>query len=174
MQITSSAKNYADALMQIKDVGKDLETVCEIFKQSSDLAAVLENPAIPEDVKYSIIDNIFGGQVDVKIINFLKILVNKKRIQEFGVIAAAYDAQLDEKNNIKRVEIVSAVELNQDTKQRITDKLAQRLQKTIVPQWQINTNIIGGLVVKIGDDVIDTSLKNKLENIKKGIKHGIN
>jgi F-type H+-transporting ATPase subunit delta len=169
MQITSSAKCYADALIQIGDVSKDLEIVREIFAQSPDLTAVLENPAIPEDVKNSIIDSIFSGQVDEKIVNFLKILINKKRIQEFDVITAAYAAELDEKNNIKRVEIVSAVELNEDTRKRITEKLESRLQKTVIPQWQTDSAIIGGLVVKIGDDVIDTSLKNKLERVKKSI-----
>ncbi|MBQ8168754.1 F0F1 ATP synthase subunit delta, partial [bacterium] len=58
-------------------------------------------------------------------------------------------------------------ELDEVYKQRITEKLNTKLNKNIVADWQIDESIIGGLIVQIDDDVIDTSIKNKLENIQK-------
>ena len=84
-------------------------------------------------------------------------------------MVAAYKEDLDKINNIQRVEVVSAIELDDNSKQKIIDKLQHRLQKNVIAQWQTDEEIIGGLVVKINDDVIDSSLKNKLENLSKNI-----
>ena len=70
-------------------------------------------------------------------------------------------------NNIKRVEIVSAVELSDEQKQKTIEKLHIRLNKEVKVNWALDTNIIGGLVIKIDDDIIDTSLKNKLDKLSK-------
>ena len=107
--------------------------------------------------------------MNVKIRDFLKILIEKKRFKELEGIVAAYQEELDKINNLQRVEVISAVELDDNSKQRIIEKLQKRLQKNVIAQWQTDEEIIGGLVVKINDDVIDSSLKNKLENLSKNI-----
>jgi len=177
IKISLSAKNYADALTQVaqdnivsyEEIIRDLEIINTIISKSADLSEVLLNPTISEDTKNSIIDEVFKNQINIKIIDFLKILIDKKRFNELDTIIEAFKKELDKKNNIKRVEITSAVELNESIKQKITDKLENKLQKKVIPNWQLNTEIIGGLVIKIEDDVIDTSLKNKLENLSKNI-----
>ena len=177
IQISLTAKNYADALVKIgqdnvlsyDDILKNLESVKEICDSSNELACVLKNPAVSDDVKYSIIDEVFKKDINEKIIDFIKVLIEKKRFNEFNGIVEAYRDELDKINNIQRVSVTSAVPLNDDMKQRITDKLQKRLQKNILADWQIDNEIIGGLVVKINDDVIDSSLKNKLENLSKNL-----
>lgn len=130
---------------------------------------VLENPAISDETKFSIIDEVFTKSVNEKIRDFLKILIEKKRFKELEGIVAAYQEELDKINNLQRVEVISAIELDDNSKQKIIDKLQNRLQKNVIAQWQTDEEIIGGLVVKINDDVIDSSLKNKLENLSKNI-----
>ena len=176
-QISLSAKNYADALVKLgqdgkisyDDIYKNLEVVKEITASSQELVNVLENPTIADDTKYSIIDEVFKNQIDVKIIDFLKILIEKKRFNEFNGIVEAYRVELDKINNIKRVEVTSAVELNEETRQRIINKLQNKLKKNVIAEWIINDEIIGGLVIKIDDDVVDSSLKNKLESLSKNL-----
>lgn len=133
------------------------------------MTGVLENPAISDETKFSIIDEVFTKYVNEKIRDFLKILIEKKRFKELEGIVAAYQEELDKINNLQRVEVISAVELDDNSKQRIIEKLQKRLQKNVIAQWQTDEEIIGGLVVKINDDVIDSSLKNKLENLSKNI-----
>ena len=177
IQISLTAKNYADALVKLgqdnvisyDDILNNLEIISEICTQSKDLTGVLENPAISDETKFSIIDEVFTKYVNEKIRDFLKILIEKKRFKELEGIVAAYQEELDKINNLQRVEVISAVELDDNSKQRIIEKLQKRLQKNVLAQWQTDEEIIGGLVVKINDDVIDSSLKNKLENLSKNI-----
>lgn len=177
IQISLTAKNYADALVKLgqdnvisyDDILNNLEIISEICSKSKDLTDVLENPAISDETKFSIIDEVFTKSVNEKIRDFLKILIEKKRFKELEGIVAAYQEELDKINNLQRVEVISAIELDDNSKQRIIEKLQKRLQKNVIAQWQTDEEIIGGLVVKINDDVIDSSLKNKLENLSKNI-----
>lgn len=177
IQISLTAKNYADALVKLgqdnvisyDDILNNLEIISEICSKSKDLTDVLENPAISDETKFSIIDEVFTKSVNEKIRDFLKILIEKKRFKELEGIVAAYQEELDKINNLQRVEVISAIELDDNSKEKIIDKLQNRLQKNVIAQWQTDEEIIGGLVVKINDDVIDSSLKNKLENLSKNI-----
>ena len=169
-QISTSAKNYADSLIQAGKDGimsfdailNDLNTVKEITGTSDELVKVMENPAISINSKNEILDS-------GKIINFLKILIDKKRFNELNQIIQAYSNEVDNINNIKRVEVISAIEITEDRRQRLIEKLQNKLQKNVIVNWVLDNEIIGGLVIKIDDDVIDNSLKNKLENLSKNI-----
>ena len=177
IQISTTAKNYADALKELAqdnqisydDILKNLECVLEICKTSNDLQNVLNNPSISDETKFSIIDEVFHRDIDKKIVDFIKVLIEKKRFNELDGITEAYKKELDNIKNIQRVDVISAISLNDDFKNRITEKLQKRLNKDIIANWIVNEEIIGGLVVKIDDDIIDSSLKNKLENLSKNL-----
>lgn len=176
-QISTSAKNYADSLIQVGKDGvmtydailNDLNTVMDITSESTELVSVMENPAISINSKNEIIDSVFANQVSDKIINFLKILIDKKRFYEIDQIIQCYKTEVDKINNIQQVEVVSAVELTDDRKERLTEKLKSKLNKQVKVNWILDNDIIGGLIIKINDDVIDNSLKNKLETLSKNI-----
>lgn len=173
-KITLTSKIYADALVKLgqdySTVLKDLKLIQEVINISADLQQVLNNPTINDDMKFSIIDDVFTNKVDKKIIDFVKVIIEKKRFSQLDSIVLAYEKELDKINNVEHVEIISAIELNDNLKQQIIEKLQNKLQKNVIPNWNTDEDIIGGLVVKINDDIIDTSLKNKLENLSKNIK----
>lgn len=175
-QISQTAKTYADALIETNqsndDILKDLETVSKIIDSSNDLKTVLNTPAVPVEQKIEIINDIFKSQVSQNILNFLKILAEKKRFNEFEEILQAFKNKFDEIQGIKRVTVISAIELSDEYKTRITDKLKEKLQKNIYADWQVDSEIIGGLIIRIDDNVIDTSIQNKLENLSKNIIKG--
>ena len=180
MKISQTAKIYADALTKMsqdgsvtyEDILKDLETVSTILKSSADLKNVLITPAVPTEQKQEIITDVFTNQISPNMVNFLKILAEKKRFGEFEEITEAYKEELDEINCIKRIAVISAVDLTEDYKQKIINKLQEKLHKTIYATWQKDETVIGGLVIRIDDNVIDTSIKNKLENLSKNIIKG--
>ena len=177
VQITTSEKIYADSLIQtgkdgamnFDEILNDLNIIKDVTSQSKDLVEVMENPAIDDKTKYEIIDSVFSNHINAKIINFLKVLINKKRFKELNNIIQAYSDELDKINNIQRVEVISAVDLSQEQMQRLTEKLHNKLQKNVILSTKLDQSIIGGLVIKIDDDVIDNSLKNKLESLSKNI-----
>ena len=79
---------------------------------------------------------------------------------------------LDEMNNTVRIEIVSALELSENRKVQIQNKLKEKLNKNISTNYNIDNSIIAGLVYKIGDDVLDTSFQHKLEMLKDELIRG--
>ncbi len=169
--ITYSAQNYAEALFESgQTFAPDLKLVNEVMSTSADFIHIMSNPAIDLKVKYSILDEIFKSKVDDKVLQFVKILTEKNRLNEFSEIVAAYEERVNFSSGIKTVEITSAITLNEETKSRIIDKLTEKLNKKIVPEWKVDKEIISGLVFKIGDDILDASIKNKIESIGKNIK----
>lgn len=166
------AQIYAKSLLDI-DVNNaliQLRQIEEVLKNSADLRDVLENSSVNIHSKIEILDKIFQNKIDEKLINFLKVLTEKKRISEFSNIIDIYEKSLYEKNNVKFVEIISAIDITEDYKQKILRKLEEKLQYSVTPNWVTDPNIIGGLVFKYEDTVIDSSLKSKIENFSKTMK----
>lgn len=176
-QISLSAKNYSKALVEMvrdnvisfEDLSKDLATVSEILETSQDLRLTLENPTVSEEVKSQIVEEVFKNEVHPQVVSFLKVLIDKNRFSEFSQIKADYEIKLDYVNKIQAVEITSAVELSEEYRERILQKLGEKLQKNIRPNWKVDENIIAGLIYRINDNVIDTSIKSKLDKLNKNL-----
>lgn len=176
-QISLSAKNYSKALVEMvrdnvisfEDLSKDLATVSEILETSQDLRLTLENPTVSEAVKSQIVEEVFKNEVHLQVVNFLMVLIDKNRFSEFPQIKADYEIKLDDVNKIQSVEITSAVELSDEYRERILQKLSEKLQKNIRPNWKVDENIIAGLIYRINDNVIDTSIKSKLDKLNKNL-----
>ncbi len=176
-QISLSAKNYSKALVEMvrdnvisfEDLSKDLATVSEILETSQDLRLTLENPTVSEAVKSQIVEEVFKNEVHPQVVNFLMVLIDKNRFSEFPQIKADYEIKLDDVNKIQSVEITSAVELSEEYRERILQKLSEKLQKNIRPNWKVDENIIAGLIYRINDNVIDTSIKSKLDKLNKNL-----
>jgi F-type H+-transporting ATPase subunit delta len=171
------ADKYAESLIELgKDgklsyeiISKNLDDVKLILEKSPDLFAVLTNPLVSGEDKIDIVDCVFSNEIDVLVKNFLKILVEKNRFNIINEVIEVYFAHIDVINNVQKITVVSAVELNDGEKSKIQDKLATKLNKTVKTTWNIDDSIIAGLVIKIGDNVIDMSLNHKLEDMKKTI-----
>ena len=176
-QISLSAKNYSKALVEMvrdnvisfEDLSKDLATVSEILETSQDLRLTLENQTVSEEVKSQIVEEVFKNEVHPQVVSFLKVLIDKNRFSEFSQIKADYEIKLDDVNKIQAVEITSAVELSEEYRERILQKLSEKLQKNIRPNWKVDENIIAGLIYRINDNVIDTSIKSKLDKLNKNL-----
>jgi len=174
--ISAIAKKYADALTQtaLSSGSADyfltqMNEVEEVLKSSQDLNVVMKNSSIKTAKKIEIIQEIFGGKINPKLLNFLKILVEKDRFSDFDGIKEAYIENIKRSKNIKTVEITSPVELNSENRSNILSKLEHKLNCEVEPVWQTDTSLIAGLKFKIDDCVIDTSVKTKLENLSKNI-----
>ena len=172
------AERYAQSLI---DLGKnndlsyvaiatDLAAIQLILNRSKDLYDALTNPLVNVDDKENIIDSVFVKDVDELIINFLKLLVERNRFNLIYDVIAKFNLLLDDVNNVARVEVVSAVSLNENEKNIILEKLSQKISdKQISVKYSVDESIIAGLVFKLGDDVLDTSVSHRLEELQKSI-----
>ena len=173
-KISLISKNYANALIEIskqdnsfEDFKIQLQQVSDTINSSNDLKLVMDNSSVSYINKIEIIENIFKDKIDLRILNLLKILIEKNRFDEFDSITQAYCEIADNFERKKDVEIISSVELEIDIKGKILNKLEQKLHSEVMPRWTVDESLIGGLVFKFGDVVIDTSIKSKLENLSK-------
>ena len=168
------AKKYAEALidfgkaekMSYVSISVDLANIQSILSKSEDLYEALTNPLISIEDKLNIIEKAFEKDVDVLIRNFLKVLTEKDRFNLIYDIIKIYNSLLDEINGIARIDVISAVELNDIEQADIQAKLAEKLKKQVVIKYKTDKSIIAGLVFKIGDDIIDMSIARKLEDYK--------
>ncbi len=171
------AKRYAKSLLDLTKEGKvsiteiseSLKNAETILKNSNDLFNAMTNPIISAKDKEDIIDAVFSQDVNETIRNTLKLLINKNRFGLVYSIVKIFGELLDELNNTVNVDVVCAVELEEEKKNLIQQKLKEKLHKIVNVEYKKDESIIAGLIYKIGDDVIDTSLQHKLEEIKKEI-----
>lgn len=171
------AERYANALVEIakegkltfSKIGEDLNTIKEILNQSKDLNDVLINPLVSIEQKKEVIDKVFSKEIDAITVNFIKVLVDKDRFDAFNEVLDAYNIALDNINNISRINVTSAVEMSDEAKAKLKNKLETKLKKNVIMDLNINADIIAGLVIRIGDNIIDMSLKHKFEDLSKSI-----
>lgn len=175
-KVSTVSKNYAKALIDVASengsfdlIKSQLLEIQSVLDSSRDLQIVMENSSISVSKKIEILDSVFGTKIDNKVLNFLKLLVEKNRFSEFDSILNSYTEILDRMSNKKNVEIISSIELNFETKSNIIFKLEKKLQCDVVPVWHVDDSIIAGLTFKFDDYVIDSSVRTKIENLSKNI-----
>ena len=159
-----TAKRYAKSLMSTVKPD-DVREIKETFEQSKELYGVLVSPIVSANEKNEIIEAVFN-QTDIKLKNFLKLLIQKRRFDLFFEIIEEYNKLSDKLNNIVNVNVTSAIELTSETKEKIENIVSKNLNKTIRANYKIDESIIAGLIFQIEDDILDSSVKNKLKNIK--------
>ncbi len=176
-----TAKRWARALMELasenegmskEDILDDLREVAENIEKSTDLSGVINNPSISTEEKQIVICRLFQNKVMPIVYNFLIALNLKKRLPIIGTIADEFQKELEDAKNIVRVDVTSAIELNDDKKREIRNKIAEKLHKDVIVNWGVNSDIIAGLVFNIDETIIDNSIRHKLENLSKSIMKG--
>lgn len=172
--VTEPAKIYAQALLSMdlepSDVIYELNQIKDTIASSDDLQAILSNSSISFSKKKEILEEIFSGKINENMLKFLLVLTEKNRLNIFEQIIATYKDFSEFRAGIQSVEITSALPLNDEFKTIIINKLENKLNKKISPVWLVSEDIIGGLIFKIGDTVIDSSLKNKIDKLSKTMK----
>lgn len=168
------AKRYSEALVdsatetnELQKVYEELKFVQETLSNSSDLKVFLENPIINRPDKKDVINQVFANNLSNVVLNFLLLLVENNRFNIFESVVIEYSNKMNQINNIVKANVVSAVELDETTKSRLIEKLEYKISKKVLANYEIKPEIIAGLIIEINDKTIDTSLKTKLNSIKK-------
>ena len=157
----ASAKNKTEEYIT------DLRQIHHLINDNEELNQVINNPKISTSKKKEVFTNIFKDKIDNELLSFLLILIEKSRISELsGIILQVEKVDL-EKNNQIVAEVKTVIPLNDTERTSLTDKLKAKYNKSIILKETIDESIIGGVYVRVGDDVIDGTIKNKLEEIKK-------
>jgi F-type H+-transporting ATPase subunit delta len=161
----------AKELGKTKEFGEELKQINEILTSMPEVLSALQNPIYPPDLKMEIIDEVLKAvKVDPEIERFLKLLVERRRIQYIKEIVMMYQELLDEELNIARGEIITAYPLSEEEKKELEEVLKEYLKKEVVLESKVDEDIIGGIKIRIGDLIFDGTLKTQLGKFKEIIK----
>lgn len=175
------AKRWALALMELaleneniskEDILDDLREISETIESSEELSNVINNPSISTEEKQVVICKLFQNSIMPIVYNFLFVLNLRKRLGIISDIATEFSKELERIKNIAHINITSAIELNDEKKNDIKSKIAEKLDKDVIVEWGVNSEIIAGLIFNIDELIIDNSVRNKLENLSKEIIKG--
>lgn len=174
-----AAKRYSDAIFKSAVEFDMLDKVCNdlIFAEETvnlnpQLKEFLLNPVISKDDKKDVLVKLFSEHINKITMDFLFVLADNSRTDILKEVLNQFIHRYNEKNNIVKPLIISAVELNENQKLILTQKLGNKLQKKVIPEYVIKKDIIGGLIVEMDDNTIDCSLKTKFYNMKQQLTKG--
>lgn len=168
------ANRYAEALMQqaiannnVNDVAESIADVSNTCKASKDLRNVLNNPIINPAQKQSALLAVFKGSHPL-VYDFIKLVCNKNRENLLPLISEAFLDLYRKNNGIELVSVQSAVALTENDTKSIQQFVQKKTgAKSVELHSQINPSVIGGMVIKFGDNLLDTSISAKLRKLKK-------
>lgn len=163
---TALQEGHVDLLL------KDFKTIAKAVKDTKELKALTFSPLVRNWIKKKIYIEIFEGKVDKLAMDFLLLLTKKNRDNLIYSIAYQYEKLYDKMNNRLHIEITSAVEMSEESKNKIVSRLTEWSGKTILPKYYTDDTIKGGMLVKIDDWVYDASVKNQLRKLHKRLVEG--
>lgn len=156
----SVEENCVDAMMQ------EVLAVRKAFADNPELAQILRNPDIGKEEKLNLVERVFKGRVSDNLTGFLRIVVNKQRYGELDAILDYFVAKVKEYKKIGMAQVTSPIELSDEWKARIKEKLlATTGYVEMEMTYAVDPALIGGLVIRIGDTVVDSSIRSKLTDI---------
>ena len=174
MNVYRVSYRYANSLMQLAEekkiyskIAKDAELVYNALESSKELRAVLKSPVVKSSEKTKLISSIFSQKIASETEKFLEFVVEKGREDILFEIFKEFMNLRDKKEGIIRSNIVSAVELTDTVKKKITTKLENQTKKTVESNYFVDEKIIGGFIAKVGDTVYDSSIKHQLSLLRK-------
>jgi len=167
------ASRYAKSLLKIsieanalEELHNDMQLVNSTCLQSSDLTSMLKSPIVRTDKKLNILNEVFGKSVSNIAITFINLITTKKREGILGDIAASFLEAYKTHKNIGTATATTAIALSDEQKAIIVNLLTKEGYNNIELNEVVNPEIIGGMILRVGDKQVDESIKRKLTNLE--------
>jgi F-type H+-transporting ATPase subunit delta len=170
----SSGKRYAQAVFELALQRNDFESWQESLKKIvaltayGDFMAILQSPRLPFNAKKDLLQKQLG-EIHPLALNLALLLVNKGRLGISSDIYREYQHLLDGHRGIERARVTAALPLDEKDRETISSRLGEIIQRKIIIDDQTDPSIIGGFIARIRDTLIDGSIRQRLENLKKSM-----
>ncbi len=174
MRLVSSGKRYAQALFELALERGDPEKCRNSLKKAADAVAdgrlmdILENPRLPFEAKKSILSELLGA-MELLAANLTSLLMTRGRLRTLGDIAEHYELLLDRHHGIVRAEVLTAVPLNEEDRERFSTLFSELVEHTVIIDSRVDPSTLGGFRARIGDVLIDGSIRSALESLRKSL-----
>ena len=172
------AKVYARSLFEVAREQSKLDAVREQLGQFVDalneyreLAVFFFSPYFSVKEKQDALGRVLEG-ADPVLLNFLSLLIEKHRMPVIFCIRDAFERMWEEENRTLPVEITSAIELDPGTTESLARQIGERAGRKVKLATRVDPDILGGLVVRVGNSILDASIRNRLEQLRRHVAQG--
>lgn len=171
-QDESLATVYANALLDLAfqkgvhgEVLAELREFGAVLQKEEDFSVFLNTPNISQETKTDVVKKVFGGVVSDVTLHFLLIVIDKRRQYYLPLIVTAFEAGYHERMGELVVDVTSATRLGDGQRNRLQKTLEAKYGKDVILREAVDQDLLGGLVIQVGDSRIDGSLRTRLESI---------
>lgn len=164
------SKTYGDALFEVALESGQLDTYWDEVKavrtalaENPELFKLMSHPKIVKEEKEKVIEDIFEGKVSAELVGLLRMIVEKGHFEEIDSVLEYFEAQVKEYKNIGTAYVTAAMELTDAQKAAVEKRLLETTKYVkFEMHYAVDTTLIGGMVIRIGDRVVDSSVRTKL------------
>jgi ATP synthase F1 delta subunit len=172
------ARVYARALFEVaREQGKldelreQLGQFADALNENRELAVFFFSPYFSTEEKQEGLDRLLDGAEEA-LVNFLKLLIEKHRMPVIFRIRARYERLWEEENRMLPVEVTSAIALDPDTTEALGRSIGERAGRRVKLAARVDPDILGGIVVRVGNSILDASIRNRLEQLRRHVAQG--
>ncbi len=155
----------SDAIDRFYEESKFMRTV---LAENEDFVAMMTHPQIPQEEKLATVETIFKGKISDEIIGLMRMVVEKGHFSEMDNVFSFFNDKVKEYKNIGVAFVTTPIELSAAEKDKVEKRLLETTDyKSFEMNYRTDKSLIGGMVIRIGDRVIDSSIKTKLYNLSR-------
>lgn len=166
---------YGEALFELASESSreeeflgEVETLKELLDENPDFGRLMNHPKILKEEKLKVLEEVFSGRISRELLGFLHLVVTKDRYGEIDAILNFFIDKVKQHKGIGIAYVATAVSLNEAQKKEIENKLLSTTSfHRMEMHYQVEEDLIGGMVIRIGDRVVDSSVKNKLFELQR-------
>jgi F-type H+-transporting ATPase subunit delta len=162
-----SVLELANDQNQAREIGQELEELGKIVDSDPAFANFLANPAVGETERGQVVEKVFRGRVSPLVMNFLLVANRKGRLGMLRQIAAAYAELLEQQMGIVEVDITVAQRLSPEQFDEVRRRVGEALKREVVLHQYVDDSIIGGMVLRVQDRLLDASVRAQLQAIRR-------
>lgn len=174
--MSAVAENYAETLLELglrdgaaEEYGDQLSGLVDLYRSEREFRLFLQTPSIDAAEKKSLLRDALADRVPETFLRFLLLVIEKRRQRALPEMERHYRDLLDEDRGRVRARVTLALEPDEELKDEIADRLAEMLDREVVAQFDRDEDILGGLVVRVGDRVLDASLRRRLQELRRAM-----
>jgi len=175
--MSNISRAYADALFEIcieentlDEIMQQTATMTEILAANPEFVKLLNAPTVTKEEKTSLVDTVFAGKINKSLLNFIKVMVERKDTTEIKASFADFEKLYNKHNNIEKATATTAVPMSDELKDRLVAKLNVLTGKNVVLTNIVDPGCIGGVILQFSDVQYNDSVRGKLETLKNQLK----
>jgi F-type H+-transporting ATPase subunit delta len=176
----SVAKVYAEALFSLasecgqnETVLEEINTLADLIEKENDFAVFLASRAISPERKIAVFEKVFGAIFSELMMNFLGVVVKKERVSLLTLIRRSYVDLEDQRAGRVKGTLTTAVALEDGERVRLSEQISRALRKTFSLKTKVDAGILGGMILTVGDRVIDGSIRGSLERMARRFQKNV-